>query len=476
MTHSISIVYDAGTPGSPIVRTIPLNGDYVINTHTVRFNMQRYVPESSESDEVTESASILLQDTGIVPLAYLRLAFRDINLALVQAEERKKNTKAFPVYLVIQPDTQSDIYRSEIISGKVSYAESTLLSDWNSGKHKITIAWTRKNFWEGNTELSATVSNANGSDSGTSGLAVYPVNDRYGTAPTQRDNTLVVGCDYGDLPTPCRVEMKCVSIPGSPTREIVLNSIRVYNNVYSDPANLENEFTGEGGTGGTTKPVSADSNKYSGGYFQELSVTTTEALLISWNISTAHTARMRGNYFAIAGLFALTTNNSQLRIKVSHYSSVIYTGPLITVPSGVTACIIDTVRLPPGIGELNTLNGITISIYGKSLTGGTTTLSLDSLFLLPVDGWLSVNTLDASFTKLYPNDFVTYDGNYNVAYYTAASGNLKSPLGKSGQIMLYPSRYNKFIFNFFSISDSTYGYLSCYVMVKVWYRPRRRTL
>lgn len=477
MAHSLSLSYDAGSYSVPSITTIPLNGLYTPPvSNQVKMNLQKYVPARSEAETVTETAEVLIENLAGT-IADIRSAIYNINRAFLQAEKRLESKKASPVYLQIQPNGASDIYRSEVRKGTIDWNENSLLTDWGSGHIKVSISWERVNYWEDTVETAATISNANGS--GTSGINVYPVGDLTGSSPNKRDNSVLTSSTIpGDLPAYCRLEMTCKNV-GAATKKIVIDSIRVFNNVYSDPINLTPDISSESGTGGTQKPASPDANKYSDSYYRELSFSTTEVTLITFDIPDANTERFRSNYFALLGLFSGGMADCKLRILVYQYGTLIYDGPFSTFKSadGIVH-LLDVIRLPPGLPDLGYQIALRIDLKGKSLSGSIL-LGLDVLFLMPLDYWIKVAPVDITTVALLANDSMEHDSRIDAVYYnvTAAGTNKRLAMAHTGKLMLIPGKVNRLIFNFISdASDATYGYLANYMTVKLWYRARRRAL
>jgi hypothetical protein len=360
-------------------------------------------------------------------------------------------------YTYLKVTLDSAVWRSPVLDGRIVTAnDQWIKGDWALGQRSATILITREAWWEADSEVQIPVTNPNGA-SVTTGLNVFNCGDGVGTSPLERRNEFkVLAADVvGDLPAPVRLEIK------NRHATAALYDVMIGQNVFSDPLSFNNWY--EGAITGET--VVSDSSMSGGSY----SYKTATSISISVEL-TSIAAALKGGYYRI-----LARQNAAGTWKIQPYSLIpsVYTyGKKITttVSSGnFWWWDLGVVRLPPLY-----IPGLSyyLLMAGWTATGGVgDTYSVDCFQLTPLDGWKRV----ILFSSLVLNETLVLDEILGNVYGLYSTGTVKTSATMTGDALkVYPNKVQ--IFFLVWNSSPTTSDITGVVEVKLFYRPRRRTL
>lgn len=412
-------------------------------------------PTSTDDDAtVTESAKVQISGASV---SAIQTIIQSINKAFRFAEIFHEKRIGSPAYVQLTPDGYSDVYRSEIFTGRIEWGPKVLDEQWVELKVDAIITWIRRYYWEG-PQISLTLTNTGGS-----GQILAVVNHDDATAG--HDNYVEIAADdvAGDLPTPPIITLTNTYASGS------LLDVYLAHNFMSTPQYLINTVEAENATGGTPIADAACSN----GYYNNVSWTAlTETQLLTFPLGDADTEYALGNFFKIMLRFQTAPNytNCWIRWKALFGSTVVWSGPLILLNN---KSLQDTgiMQWPPG-GDLPlNMSGLNLVLYAKRNTSGTHNLKIDFVQLLCMDGArvLKGTVAVAQNERLVDNGVLQkiYKASQgNLAYHTHAA------IGPT--LMLRPGYRQRL--QFLQIQSDGAAPIERTMNVQVVYRPRRLTL
>lgn len=428
-----------------------------------------YTPRVAPPDETTVEETIVVRLTGgsaPANLASLRTAQR----LLLQASRRAGNKTLPRVFVFFKEHASATQYRSEITNGYAEWDSSALDWEyWTQQTQYAEINWTRGNWWEG-PEAQLALTNPNGTAT-TSGLKVYNVNDLVGSSPNKRVNYVAItGTDVqGDLDGLTRIEIKNTYSTN------LLYHIWIGHS-YTNPATLTHFFDANSAThsGGT-----ATSDAASGGNYVTVNlVSGTEADLLTWNLTSAQLDAFAGRWYKAMMRWFLTVGTAvRYRIRLKWKNSAIWESGLVSLSGAVYATIIRelaTLKLPPWVAGLTNQDPISLVLRGYHTAGGTVAIAMDSMQMIPVDGWRQIAYVGYGGTL---NHRVIDDGiNGRLYEDNNAGGSIVGNLTSYGQpIALRPGKNQRlYIQTHSNVAES--GPIDRTAEIKVYYRPRRRSL
>jgi len=431
---------------------------------------------STTRRNVTESARVLVsaQAGGAPDPAVARAAIRSIEALLRQAEEWQRRRVGAAVYVVYGPQgaEASDLYRSEVLSGRVELSDSALKAGYlDEGLVEILVVWTRRFYWEANSETELSLTNGGGS--GTGGQTVYNHDD----AGAGHDNYVAIaaGDVAGVLPTPARLAVtNSLNDANSKTR-----TLWVGHNAFSEPASFAHILEGEDDTEGA---VQVDAT-CSGGNFQRVVMGASEVLLFSWALSTTQLTYCASNWFRVLCRFAnLPAANAHVRLKLDRAgagSTIIWSGPLVNLSDELSIQELGTLQLPPFLTG-GTAAACYLQIFGYA-DSGTPNIDIDFLQLTPLD---SYRQFTSSVLYVVYNDRLVDDEPAGYLYVdtpaTPANGRQGGTVSIGSQILLWPSRAQRLYFLQRAWTSGAptdeLAAIDRTLTVRVYYRPRRLTI
>ena len=269
-------------------------------------------------------------------------------------------------------------------------------------------------------------------------------------------------------------------LPGQTRLEITNNynsasrasNVWIGQNWNSDPANMVHTLQAEDAVSASpTNDASASGNKYVSASWSG----TTEATLLTWNLTTALLNQLRGYYQRILIHFnGAPGANTWLRLTVYLDTVAIWTGPLVYLDQYSYIQELSSLRLPPYLLEAPDLYPLTIKLNAKHALSGAHSLGIDHIQITPLDGWRKL-AAPMGENLAYQQRLVD-DGIYDYLY---ADGG--SPAGKAGyyvgygdRIKIYPGVNQRLYF--LHMNDTSSAPVVRTLSVKVFYRPRKVTL
>jgi hypothetical protein len=365
------------------------------------FVLEGYRPRSGHITDEFVADSMPVQVTG-ANAAALQTNLQNLESALRDAEMFQAERVGPQVFLNCQPDGYAASYRSEMVRGApLIYSQDALGAEWVALKVKVTIPFTRRNYWEGEEALllGGSVPTYNPTDAkityttisfvaGTPGrindsgnhLAGYVTGDIvqvYGSASndgiyTVSDgghtsyfyvNETTVATAAGAGVTISRqsnfVEIQAAAVAGDLPSALVLKmdnqtagnikAIYISNNYLNDPGKFATVLEAEIGSGGTK---TADAT-CSGGFYSAITMPTSMGGLWSFTIPGSFVDRFAGGYFNVLCRFQAAPP-AGTRLQSQLVTSTSYVGRTVILSSDQMQWV-DCIRIPP-VGGLTANN------------------------------------------------------------------------------------------------------------------------
>lgn len=407
---------------------------------------------------VTESAEVVVQGSE----SSVRDVLASINRLFDKARMYQRRRFGARVYVEFRPNDTDSWYRSEILNGRSLMDDDVLHVALRAGLLMFTVTWTRRYYWEG---VESYLSLSNGHGSGTSGVTVYASND------STRDNYVTLGSVSGDLPAPCRLEMRN-------TYNDANDMHIVYVGHHATAALSDGDWTYEAESMSVTQASSTLNNSgYSNGSSLQWSLSnTTEYILGHWTLSTAKLQRLAGAYYRAVLVTPNVTGTVAVRLtlKVDAVSPV-WTGPWVRLE---TAQIITelhdlyAVPLPPwSVASGDSPYPLTLHLEARGEVAGAHTLQVDCLHLLPTESFRKFQAKGWNCPYLW----TLVDDEMNDTVYTDnTTSRLGNYIAYGSKVMLVPNVTNRLIFTMNAENEDFLAART--ISVRVAYRPRRITL
>ena len=426
-----------------------------------------YTPKVEDEDEAFVEEDISLRVTaGSVAGNLTKL--REVQRLLLQSKRRQGN-KALPkVFVFFKESASASQYRSEIFAGDAEWDSSALDREyWTGNTQWAEVRWKRGNWWEG-PEAQIPLDNLNGS-ANTTGLTVYNVNDLSGTAPTKRVNYVHINAASvtGELDGLTRLELT------NTTSSLRLYHIWVGHN-YTDPANMIWFYDANSAAHSGTAIAASNA---SGGTYVRVTLSGAEADLLTWTLTGAQLDAFKGRmYKAIVRFQGGVETTVRFRFQLEYQGAKIWDSGMVSLAGAVYDTLlreIATLKMPPWIAGLSSQQPLDMVLRGYRQSG-TASISIDSLQLVPVDGWRQIAYVGFGGTV---NKRIMDDGIAETLYEDNGSGgSLTAPLVSYGRpITLRPGKDQRLYFQTHSQIQTTSA-ITRTLKVKVYYRPRRRSL
>lgn len=426
--------------------------------------LNEYVPSSLSIDAVMSDPEATITETAIyycdkATIALIETEVNDIEEAFAMARNHHNTGGGDRYYVKFQTSGGTNAYRSEIVDGRVRFDSKTLDYEWITKMVTVRVVWTRRAYWEENSETELSLSNGNGS--GTGGVSVDNADDG------NQDNYvgLTGSAITGALPTPLRITMKNETGGG-----IDVKNIHIGLNTFN-ASSFTHVIEGEDATGLSSSPANASA---SDGNYGRRSLGSSYTA-IYWSITGAQLEYANGRYFRVlASLFNQTpVGDTWIRLKVLYSSTLLWVGEAVHIGSVVRPRLIDLgiVQLPPTLGGSWDMAALRFQLEAKCSVSGD--LDLDFLQLTPTDSYQHLK--QAGSYSVDNNAFVVDDGVYNRVYGENTSGD-KYPLwvGHGDHLYAHPGKNSRLIF-LWDRSNSAMT-LSDALTARVYYRPRVLTI
>jgi len=326
----------------------------------------------------------------------------------------------------------------------------------------LLIVLDRAEYWEKVSLQYCSLSNAHGSSSGAGGLTVYNHDD------AGHDNYVDIAAPEGDLPAPAVLSVTKASQP----------NLEIWAGMASfvDRANVKLVFESESGASGAGVTVTGQASAAaSNGNYSQLAWSGASAVgLRYWTLSAAEASALAGRIFRpVARLQSLVAGGEVMwaRIGVSYDNAgaleSYYSGELVLVPLDRLMVAFPPVQLPPWQVLDATSQTIAISIHVYEEGGGSNTVNLDCLFLVPLDSSLHLIPIITT----YPNTALVYDCGTGLMVNDGKS--ILTHLPEGPGLVLYPGRLQRLAFTF-RVGNA--WDIALNPTVNLQYRPRKRSL
>ncbi|GIV73533.1 hypothetical protein [Caldilinea sp.] len=405
---------------------------------------------------VTESASVVLAG----PASAILNMVRQLE-ALLPVESVDRRGKS--VYVEYRAEGTGDVYRSEVLAGRVEWPDRPLDPWLASGVAEVLVIWTRRYYWEDTTLRDVPLSNGNGSGV-TTGLTIYNHND----GGAGHDNFVDIdGADVtGVIPAPARILLANTS-----GVDYSLRNIYIGHNVQSAPGTFNAILEGEASTaGGTTVADSGSSN----GSYRSLtwSGPLNNIFGFQWPLGSTRLAQARGHYFRVLARLAGLSGTVFARLSLRYPADLPLTAIAesmaeIQLRSGALLQDLGVIQIPP----FNLSQPVDLALVVILRSPGSGSLLLDFVQLTALDSWRHLYQL-GYLTEA--TDTVVDDGIENVAYVQEADGDQVPIYASYGQpIHLWPGRDQRLTFLWDEANNMN---ITRTFAVQVQYRPRRLTV
>lgn len=456
------------------------DGTTTINLTGGPITLQEYVPKAPDLSLV-EASAWSMEDGGEVHAVTRRNVTEPVLIAIVastnddvreavrgleemfrQAEEYQRRRVGSRVFIEFQPGSSGDVYRSELLYGKVEPSAEALGWQWLAPGVEAQITWRRRFYWEGpEVELSL----ANGGGSGTGGITVYNHDD------TGHDNWCAItgSAVEGVLPAPIRLEITNSFNDANRAYSFFLG-LNAFSTPGSFPHILEAEDVASGGS-------SVSDSTCSGGYRRDVTwAGDTEQEVLRWNLSAALLGAAQGNFFQLIPRFAAATGitDTWFRFKVIYQNSVVWEGEQ-RKPDSIYAYLLrelGSAQLPPWLTGSTSLVALQLALFARRTGGGS--FSLDFVQLTPTD---SYRVLTPHGYGLAYNERLVDDGIGGLLYADSGSGTARAGhyVGYGKPLHIWPGRDQRIYFLASGWTANT-AEIARTMTVRVYHRPRRLTL
>jgi len=432
--------------------TITYDGK-TINLQANGYRVDGFAPQTAadEKTNITERFDVLV--TSQAQLYALEAAF---------AWARKHQNEGNAAWLNYAIDETTATQKAMIVNGMVLH-DIQMSKRWRFGWLQAAVAIERRPEWRG--ALTA-ISLSNPSGSGTGGVTVK---NHWDTGTNDINYVEIAGASItGDLPSPLKLQ-----ITNNYNASYGVIKVWVGHNVESTPASLNPVLEGEAATGGTTTTPSATSSNNA---YQTNSLTADgDVLLFTWALSSTLLGYTKGKYFKILGRFLTQVNNVWFRPDI-YYGTVVplWEGPYTRPGSTLTDYLWDlgVIQLPPWLLDVTSPDALSLRLYGKRAVASTINVSLDYLYLLPLE---SYRLLQVNGNVPYQSAIVD-DGTLSQLYSQNASAAARRGdiVGYGEPILVQPGKLQRLYF-LHHHSFANYAQIDRTLSIKAWYEPRRLT-
>lgn len=397
---------------------------------------------------VTETVELYIYATA---KSTLQARTRDIERFLALAAQRTARKVGDRIFLMLQVDGESDIWRSEITSGRLELAQNALAL-WPNIGYEARLFITRRPYWERwgtavNHDPMAVELAAYGQAASTSARTVTNTTGQNYVRIDEADSALSL-CT---IPTPVKLKVTNNSA-GAQT----ISQIWVTHNAVA-----------------STLDVWLDASDLAAGY----SMSHSGAGSIKFDLPAALLDGCAGTHARVLAycnsVTGATRSQAVVGFDVGVFSSLYY-GPQVEIATSSTEIVdLGLLPIPPGgttSGWLDDETQIRITTTGS--------LNLHHLEVIPVTGerrWATPNGI--SGISMPATDGIIDDPIENEAYWLDGATGKKTPyVMTSGRpIMLLPDANQSLLFGWLGWTGT--GYVTTYTAgVQAWMRPRRLTI
>jgi len=414
--------------------------------------LTNYMPSSGKPGDtsVTDRIEVLFLDTSPINV---RDKKRNIERYFEMARRYQRLRSGDRVYLQFQLHTDSEVYRSEVLDGRIDLMEDSV-QESALNYIEAVIYITRRPYWEGSaTALTLT----NGSGSNNTGLTIYNHDD--GTAG--HDNWALIGntAIAGSLPAPLQIEIKNLGTRQVKNVHICIDSLS------SSSQNLVAILEGEAGgvSGGASTAGS-----YSNGSTMSFNVNTTNA--ISWTIPSATIGYLAGRNIKFLGKFTFSgTVYAQVSLSIAGLTVV--KSPEVRLNTQDYIQDLGTIPVVPGYAGTGWAD-ISLIISFRSTSNVAMTCDFVQMTFADDFCYRYLTSVAASWLTLDVNDTIMDDGIEELAFVYSATtiiGRIPMISARGNPIYVNPFYgYQKLRF----LIDGNSTNVDWTFSVRAWYRPR----
>ncbi len=417
------------------------------------FGSAVYRQGAGEGDEVEDSLEVNLEAPDPAAVAS---GIEAVERWLVRVEERASQRLDDPVFLWVTPF--GDIpWRSPLVGGSIEARSSSP----EMGAACLRLRLTRCNYWEG-PETQVRLSNSFVPPT-LGELSVINHND---SSPAHDNYVEIAGEDVaGSLPTPALIRMRNLS--AGTVGQVLIGALQ---HGYQGEL-FEHNWEGEAASGGSSQPDAA----CSGGARQTVTWNGPgEMGLLTWSVQVDMLARAGARPFR--GILRLSPapgyDDLWLRLKVMGGGSLLYETPWTLVPAGSEVVDLGAFPLPPYAFACGTFGAVDLALFARRKEGGPSTLSVDALTLLPLDGWRRLVSREGGLAQ---NRLLVDDGEREAVYVQDGPDCSGDFVAYGEPIWLLPADTQRLVF--FQVDQGGLrAPIDRVLNVCVHYQPRRRVL
>lgn len=386
-----------------------------------------------------------------------------------RARRRQLQQTGVRIWLKYKPYDADDLYRTEVLDGRVVWADGTAGAAWlPSDRGECAIIVMHKPYWEHDTEQELPLYNDNAS--GTGGADIVNHNDN----ESGDDNwVLIEGTDVeGSLPAPVRIEFEVTSALGTDEQVWLCHTIETDDGSGSDQIwTIEGEDN-EDATPGT---VTADTSSSGDAYIAESWSATTETVIAFWTLGGAYLAAAAGNPFrAVMRVITQVYSDLYVRLWIADTGGgELWSTPLILAQQNSELIDFGTIpSLPPLPANDGATDYSDHRLYFSATKGtvGTKGINIDCIHLFPIDG--GFRKLEATANGASNTQFIVDDGIQGRTYRRTAGGEVWAMFVNFGDwIRVVPGRTQRLAFLWKTSAGKATPTRTA--TVRLYYRPRR---
>lgn len=429
--------------------------------------LNEYIPSSLSLEQVMSDPEATITETANyycdkATIALIETEINDIEYAFAMSRYHYNSGAGDRYYVKFQTDGGSKIWRSEITDGRVKYDKKAMDAEWITKMVTVYVIWTRRAFWEENSETELELSNINQAVPATGGVQV----DNHDDAAEDNYVDIAAAQVVGVLPSPARITMKNDTGGALGYRDFYIG-----HSVY-EPSNFTHVIEGESFTGLSNQ---VDANSSAGNFGRDALGSSYSSYNI--DITGAQLDYAAGRYFRVLGRLATGLQFADVYVKlyIRYSSTLIWEGDAVNVipnaAAGMDLMDLGIIQLPPALAGRTGFATLNLRMDAKCASGGN--FDLDFIQLTPLDSYQHLQQT-ASYS-LDNNAYVVDDGIYDDSYAIDTAGDLYPLYVPHGDhIYLHPDKAQRVIFLIQrSNGDVT---IADTIDVRVYYRPRVITI
>lgn len=320
------------------------------------------IVEPVEGNTVVESLVVMVRGSSLADLRTKLATIYDY-CDQVRRFEAGQNTMFGRIYF--QPGGTGNAFVSRLYEIEARVGSEILHEQWANWEVDVTLIYARDAWWE-DVQVRA-VTMTLGVNTFTSLVLANVLASNYADIDT-------IHID-GDMSAPLNIDITNDYNDASGIQSVILGGVTSYSGVIA-----KTSYEAEDGTGGTAQTDATCSPGGAGNTKVSMSVTTTEAALLTWALD--HPERYAGLWYRVIGRWAAATNigSVKLRWKLMNGSTVVWSGNQFLLENATNLMQeMSDVRLPPAVGWTGTLS---LSLWGVSTTGSTVAVALDYICLM----------------------------------------------------------------------------------------------